>query len=240
MKLTILGYMGGFPTNGVGTTAYLLEAQGFHLLIDVGSGALLSLERHLDPKQLDALILTHYHPDHIADMGVLQHVFQLKNPDKVLPIYGHAESDLHELRNSNFTKAIDYDGETPLTIGPFHISFMKTIHPVPCYALSLTETETGKKLVFTADSGYLEAFIPFSKDADVLLADANFLQGKENHKVHMTASEVGKIAKLANVKKLILTHLQPDGDWEKLLAEAKKAAEHVPVQLAEKDLEIMI
>ena len=66
MKLTILGFMGGYPAKGVGTTAYLLESENFRLLIDVGSNAILALERHLDPKLLDAVILTHYHPDHIG------------------------------------------------------------------------------------------------------------------------------------------------------------------------------
>lgn len=241
MKLTVLGFMGGYPAKGVGTTAYLLESEAFHLLIDVGSNAVLALEKHLDPKQLDAVIVTHYHPDHIADMGVLQHVFQLKDPDKTLPIYGHVESDLHGLRESAYTTAVDYTGNEPITIGPFRISFLKTLHPVPCYALEIIEITTGKKLVFTADSGYLADFISFSKDADVLLADTNFFQGQEGHKVHMTSYEVGSIAKEANVKKLILTHLPPSGEWEKLLGEAKEAAgDVVVVQLAEKDLQIII
>ncbi|WP_373751117.1 MBL fold metallo-hydrolase, partial [Jeotgalibaca porci] len=202
--------------------------------------AVLALEKHLDPKQLDAVIVTHYHPDHIADMGVLQHVFQLKDPDKTLPIYGHVESDLHGLRESAYTTAVDYTGNEPITIGPFRIAFLKTLHPVPCYALGIVEVSTGKKLVFTADSGYLADFVSFSKDADVLLADTNFFQGQERHKVHMTSYEVGSIAKEANVQKLILTHLPPSGEWEKLLGEAKEAAGDVVVQLAEKDLQIII
>lgn len=240
MKLTILGFMGGYPADGVGTTAYLLESEGFRLLIDIGSGAVLALEKHLDPKALDAAILTHYHPDHIADMGVLQHVFQLKDPDKILPIYGHTESELHYLRNHQYTKGIDYSGNETLELGPFAIDFLKTVHPVPCYALSLTERSTGKKLVFTADSGYLEDFVTFAKDADVFLADTNFYHGQEGYPVHMTSHDVAKIAKAAGVKNLVLTHLLPGGDWQKLLAEAKSVAGEVAVQLAEKDLQLTI
>lgn len=240
MKLTILGFMGGYPAKGVGTTAYLLESENFRLLIDVGSNAILALERHLDPKLLDAVILTHYHPDHIADMGVLQHVFQLKEPEKILPIYGHVESELHVLRENSFTKAMDYTGNEPITIGPFRIDFLKTIHPVPCYALKILEVSTGKKLVFTADSGYLADFIPFSKDADVLLADTNLFYGQEYHKAHMTSFEVGDIARKAHVRKLVLTHLPPSGQWDKLLDEAQKAAGDVVVMLAEEDLKIII
>ncbi|MEG0781710.1 MBL fold metallo-hydrolase, partial [Carnobacterium sp.] len=72
MKLTILGYWGGYPINNEGTSSYLVESEGYHLLIDAGSASLISLENHLDPLELDAVILSHYHHDHVADIGVLQ------------------------------------------------------------------------------------------------------------------------------------------------------------------------
>lgn len=100
------------------------------------------------------------------------------------------------------SEGIAYQEAETLYIGPFEIQFMKTLHPVECYAMRIVETKTGKTLIYTADSGYLPGFIPFSKDADVLLADTNFFNGMENHRVHMTASEVGKIAKEAGIKNL--------------------------------------
>lgn len=246
MELTILGFMGGYPTNGIGTTAYLLESAGYRLLIDVGSNAVLALEKHLDPIDLDAVILTHYHPDHIADMGVLQHVFLIKQrtdgaEKKILPIYGHTESDLHTLReNEGASKGVDYSGKEPIEIGPFRIDFLKTIHPVPCYALAITEKESGKKLVFSADSGYLEGFVSFAKDADLFLADTNLYKGSEGHHAHMTSLEVGQIAERAGVKKLVLTHLPPEQDWQKLVAEAAAAAPSVEVSLAQQHLKLLI
>ncbi|MEG0267988.1 MAG: MBL fold metallo-hydrolase, partial [Carnobacterium sp.] len=97
MKLTILGYWGGYPTKNEGTSSYLLESDEFHLMIDAGSASLIALEKHLDPLELNALLLTHYHADHIADVGVLQYTRQLKRLDNnerrapILPIYGHQE-----------------------------------------------------------------------------------------------------------------------------------------------------
>lgn len=246
MELTILGFMGGYPTRDIGTTAYLLESKNYHLLIDVGSNAVLSLEHYLDPLDLNAVILTHYHPDHVADMGVLQHVFQLKErgdgkPKQILPIYGHTESDLHLLRTSEgVSEGVDYSEKDIMTIGPFEIRFLKTIHPVPCYALSIIDTTSGKKFVFTADSAYLESFVDFAKDADLLLADANLYRGNEKHHAHMTSKEVGELAEEAKVKELVLTHLPPEGDWERLLEEAKESAPNVRVTLAEKNRKIQI
>ncbi|MBA1394328.1 MBL fold metallo-hydrolase, partial [Lactobacillus sp. XV13L] len=91
MKLTVLGYYGGYSYRGQGTSGYLLQDQGFNLLLDCGSGVLNSLESVLDPLQLDAVLLTHYHHDHTADLGVLQYYWQLKSGSKKhleLPIYG--------------------------------------------------------------------------------------------------------------------------------------------------------
>lgn len=247
MKLTILGFMGGYPAQGVGTTSYLLESQdGFRLLIDAGSGALLALEKHIDPLTLDAVILTHYHPDHIADLGVLQHVFLLQQytggqEQKVLPVYGHTESDLARLReHKGVTEAKDYFGDEEVTIGPFQITFLITVHPVPCYALRIQEMATGKVLVFTADSGYMEEFADFAHGADLFLADTNFYEGQERHYIHMTSREVGELARKAQVKQAVLTHLPPGGDWQRLLREAEAAAQGVPLSLAAKDRVISI
>lgn len=242
MKLTVLGFMGGYPANGVGTSSYLLESAGFRLLIDVGSGAILALENHIDPLKLDAVMLTHYHADHIADLGVLQHIFLLKDAPNIkkIPIYGHTESEWHTLRESKASKAIDYSGQDAIELGPFHIEFLKTVHPVSCYALAITKRETGKKFVFSADSGYSDQFITFAKDADLFLADTNFFKEQKGSSIHMTSEEVGEISEKAGVKKLILTHLPPDEDWQRLLSEAKEAAPNVKVMLAEKDMKIII
>ncbi|GAJ25934.1 metal-dependent hydrolase [Liquorilactobacillus sucicola DSM 21376 = JCM 15457] len=79
MKITILGFFGGYPYDGKATSSYLLQSDGYNLLLDCGSGALLNLEKELDPLQLNAVLLSHYHQDHIADIGVLQYYWQLNN-----------------------------------------------------------------------------------------------------------------------------------------------------------------
>jgi len=246
MELTILGYMGGYPTKDVGTTSYLLTSEDYHLLIDVGSNALLTLEHHLDPLDLDAVILTHYHADHIADLGVLQYTFQLKETQqgqtkKILPIHGHTESEFFKLLDMpGVSQGIAYQSEDTLELGPFRIQFMKTIHPVTCFAMRFEEIDTGKVFVFGADSAYLPAFVPFAKDADLFMADTNLFNGKEGHHAHMTAKEVGSIAEEAKVKSLVLTHLPQNGDLNVLLEQAKTAAPSVAISLAAKHRTITI
>lgn len=248
MQLTVLGYWGGYPTKNEGTSSYLLESEDFHLLIDAGSASLISLENHLDPLKLDAVILSHYHADHIADIGVLQFTRQLKRMDNderrapILPIYGHQEDqeNFNRLTLERVTEGVGYEENEKLTIGPFEIDFMRTLHPVPCFALRITEVNSGKVVVFTADSGYLPEFIPFSEKADVLLADTNLFEGMENHRIHMTSIEVARIAREAQVNQLILTHLPQEGDLELLKAQAVNEALETKVTLAKKDLVITI
>ncbi|MCR1944703.1 MBL fold metallo-hydrolase [Enterococcus gallinarum] len=237
MKLTVLGCLGAYPYKGEGTTGYLLESEGYHLLLDAGSTTLIQLEKILDPLALDAVILSHYHHDHIADLGVLQYYWQLfpKQAERnVLPIYGHGEDSIHfnELTMAGVTEGYDYLQTKQLELGPFSVTFMKTIHPVTCYAMRFVENSTGKIFVFTGDSGYLESFVDFAKDADLFLADTYLFAGNERHKAHFTSQESGEIAAAAKVKKLVLTHLPQHGDLEQLKEEAAAAANGIPVELA--------
>ena len=237
MKVTVLGCLGAYPYEGQGTTSYLLESEGFHLLLDAGSSTLVELEKELDPLALDAVILTHYHHDHIADLGVLQYYWQLyptQTPKPILPIYGHTEDDVHfnELTMEGVTEGRPYFEAEELKVGPFLVTFMKTIHPVPCYAMRFVEEKTGAVFVFTGDSGYLESFNEFAKDADLFLADTYLFDGNEHHKAHFTAGEGGRFAKHAAVKKLVLTHLPQHGDLEELRQQAAAVSGGIPVELA--------
>lgn len=238
MRLTVLGCLGAYPYNGAGTTGFLLQSEGYNLLIDAGSATLIQLEKYLEPLDLDAVIVSHYHHDHIADLGVLQYYWQLhpkRNPEKILPIYGHTDdmSRFKDLTLPGVTEGRKYFAGGGLNLGPFLITFMRTVHPVPCYAMRFLEKSTDKVLVFTGDSGYLNSFPDFAKGADLFLADTYLFAGSERHKAHFTSKESGEIALAAQAKKLVLTHLPQFGDLAQLKQEAETAAkQQIPVELA--------
>lgn len=247
MQVTVLGYYGGYPTKDVGTSAYLVQSEGYNLLLDAGSASLLALEHHIDPLELNAVLLSHYHHDHIADLGVLQFTRQLKRTDKgnrapLLSIYGHSEDKqaFEKTTLEEVSQGIDYTKENHTSIGPFDVTHLKTLHPVPCYAFRIVERATGKTVVYTADSGYIEEFIPFAKNADLFITDTNLFKGMERHLVHMTSKECGYIAHKANVQTMVLSHLPQNGDLKQLQKEAAEEAPKTKTLLAEKDLEIII
>ncbi|MBW1605397.1 MBL fold metallo-hydrolase [Lactobacillus sp. Sy-1] len=225
MKVKVLGFYGGYPSNGIGTSSYLIQSGDFNLLLDCGSNALNELQETIDPLELNAVILSHYHHDHTADVGVLQYYWQL-NPEgrkePLLPIYGNTEDPINfaTLNWPNATVGKPYSDLQPLEIGPFRIEFMRTHHPVPAFAMRITD-ENGKVLVFTADTSYFDQLIPFSKNADLLITDTNFFADKKGLKWHMTSEESGQLAKEAHVKKLLLSHLPQKGDLDQLIVEAK-------------------
>ncbi|CEG29620.1 MBL fold metallo-hydrolase [Bacillus sp. B-jedd] len=227
MKLTIIGQWGGYPKKNGASTGYLLEQDGYKLLIDCGSGVLAKMQNVVQPEELDAVILSHYHPDHVADISVLYHarLIQgfLKGKLPVLPIYGHKEDDaeFRKLTHDGVTKGFAYKPGAALQIGPFDITFLKTVHPVPCYAMRFEAG--GKSIVYTADSAFKEEFIPFSKNADVLLCECNFYAHQSGQGAgHMTSTEAGRFARRSEAGQLILTHLPHYGELNNLVEEASK------------------
>ncbi len=235
MKVTVIGCWGGFPPANGATSCYLVEKDGFILIVDLGSGALAKLQNTIDIMDIDAVILSHYHHDHIADVGVLQYArlvsHYLTNQDAILPIYGHNEDPLaFQGLSHDVTKGIAYHPDETLTVGPFSITFLKTKHGVPCYGMRITDGKT--MFVYTADTAYDDTWIDFAKDADMLITDCNFYAHQHGAEAgHMNSTEAALIAQRAQVKELILSHLPQYGRHQQLIEEAKEYYQG-PIQLA--------
>jgi ribonuclease BN (tRNA processing enzyme) len=242
MNITVIGCWGGFPKVNEASSGYLIEEDGFQLLVDCGSGVLSKLQNHTKPALLDAVILSHYHADHIADIGVLQHAllidsFTAKTREAPLPIYGHQESaGFNTLTYKNMTAGVAYHPEEAIQIGPFEITFLKTNHPVPCFAMRIEANDD--TVVYTADTSYKEEMAKFAKGADVLLTESNFYKGMDGASAgHMTSEEAGVLAKKAGVRTLVLTHLPHFGEIEQLKTEAAEQFDGT-ILLAHENLEI--
>lgn len=227
MKVTVLGFWGGYPEAGEATSGYLLEQEGYRLLVDCGSGVLSQLQEHMEIEELDGVILSHYHHDHIADIGVLQYARQILTLNGVemqeLPIYGHEKDEKHftALTHGTYTKGVGYAPEKELKVGPFTITFKQTVHPVVCYAMRI---EAGNAvLTYTADSSYEESFSQFAQNSNLFIVDCNGYAHQDMTKAgHMTSRECGKLAAQAGAKTLLLSHLPHFGDTSSLIEEAEK------------------
>src|SRR5690625_3266221 len=228
MKLTVVGHWGGYPAAKGATSCYLLEKDNFALVIDMGSSALSKLQTYIDVTHIDAVILTHYHTDHVADIGVLQHAklvqTYLQGHSEILPIYVHVE-DIASFNtlSHKYTSGVIYNPKKDLTVGPFTIKFLRTKHSVPCFGMRITDGE--HSIVYTADTAYFDEWISFANRANLLVNDCNFYADQEENALaagHMTSIQGAHIAQQAYVDELLLSHLPHFGDHEQLVAEAKQ------------------
>ncbi|WP_163580660.1 MBL fold metallo-hydrolase [Gracilibacillus saliphilus] len=224
MRIIPLGIWGGYPKANGATSSFLIEEDGFYLLLDCGSGVLASLQNYISIQQLDAVIITHYHHDHMADVGALHYAKliqnQLTDNPKTLSIYAHDRDDqFHSLTYKEHTQA--YNVTQTSQIGPFTLETTETNHPVYCLAIRLEAK--GKSVVFTADTGWKESLISFSQNTDILVSEANLYQEYEG-KIpgHMSGRQAGILAEKAVAKQLILTHLPHFGNIQYILEEAKQ------------------
>ncbi|PLR75754.1 hypothetical protein CU633_19335 [Bacillus sp. V3-13] len=227
MKVNVLGEWGAYPAAGDATSSFLFEKDGFYLLVDCGSGVLSQLQKVIPLHRLNACILSHYHHDHKADVGSLQYGMlvqtQLGNRTEPLPIYGHAKDaqQFESLKMESYTTNVEINEDTTAKVGPFTITFCKTIHPVYCLAMKI---QTGDHtIVYTADTGWYDGLAQFSAGADLLISEASLYNqqlGKVNG--HLTAGQTGELAKKANVRKLLMTHLPHYGDHQSLIGQAKE------------------
>ena len=227
MKVIPIGIWGGYPKANEATSSFLIEHDGFHCLVDCGSGVLSSLQNYIPLEKLDAVVISHYHADHIADLGSLQYSrliqYYLNNPSPILPIYGHDqdEENFAKLAYKERTIGIAIYEDKSIKIGPFTVTFCRTDHPVYCLAMKFIVE--GRSLVLTADTGWRDELVEFAKDADLLISEANLYE--EHIGVapgHMGGSQAGKLAQLSKAKQLLLTHLPLHENIDEILEAARR------------------
>ena len=227
MKVTVVGYWHGYPEKGEATSGYLLQHDHYNLLLDCGSGVLSQLQKYCSVNDLNAIVLSHYHHDHQADIGPFQYArIMNKGMGKEmndLTIYGHRDEEAFvKLAYHDVVKATAYDDQAPITIGPFTFHFFKTQHPVPCYAMRIEcQNQT---VVYTADSSYFDELADFAKNADLLITECSgYASDPITQFGHMTSTCVGKLAAKAKPKHLLLSHLPHHGDHEQLRREVAES-----------------
>ncbi|MGJ9382599.1 MBL fold metallo-hydrolase [Salipaludibacillus sp. CF4.18] len=229
MKLTVIGFWGAYPEKNEATSCFLLEEAGKSILLDCGSGAVAQLQNYLDLHTLDAVILSHYHHDHVADLGVLTYSrvvdINLNKTEKPLKIYAHKEdlTGFEKLGKPPFTEVTSYQLDSIVKFGPFTITFQKTDHPAPCYAMRIESSETNHTIVYTADTTFQESLIPFARNASLLIAETSFYADQSAEKFgHMNSREVAMLAKESETKEVVLSHLPHFGDHQQLVNEVAK------------------
>ena len=239
MRLTVLGCAGSFPGPESACSAYLVEAEGFRLLLDFGSGALSALQRYANLRAVDAILLSHLHCDHMLDAChyVVVRRYAPDGPLPPVPMYAPSGApDRLAAAYSADAEPLDdvytFYGLQPGTfpIGPFTVTVDRVNHPVETYGVRLEVG--GRVLAYSADSAPCEALLRLAQGADTFLCEASYLDGEPNPPdLHLTGGEAGEIATKAGVGRLLLTHLVPAWGSEALTFEAASGAYNGPIEV---------
>lgn len=228
MRLTVVGCSGSIPGPDSPASCYLVEADGFRLVLDLGSGALGPLQRHVRLQDLDAVALSHLHADHCLDLVDLQ-VARAHDPRGgygPLPVYGPGATVGRLVRAGGqaMRTAFDHQRWRPggsFPIGPLRVTVERVDHPVEAYAMRI---EHGRHvLTYSGDTDTSDGLLAAARDADLLLCEAAFHEGRDSARhVHLTDRGAGEVAAAAKARRLVLTHLPPWNDPERTLRVARE------------------
>ncbi len=238
MRLTVLGAAGSFPGPDSPCSSYLVEANGFRLLVDFGTGSLSALQRCSSMTSVDAVLLSHLHADHILDAVsyVVVRRYAPDGPYARLPLYGPsgiAERLAGAYGEGPLDDVYEFHELSPgtLHIGPFTVTVERVKHPVETYGMRIEHG--GKVLAYSADTAPCEALLRLAHKADLFLCEASYPDGEENPPdLHLTGREAGEAATKAGVSRLLLTHLVAAWCAEANVIESATASFPGPVEVA--------
>jgi ribonuclease BN (tRNA processing enzyme) len=245
IRLTILGKSPSWQDRDGACSGFLLEVDGFSLLIDCGSGVFAKLRRLYDYSKIDAVIVTHLHADHTLDLVPFAYALTVgprggsRRPALHAPPGARAAwRGLCATWNSEtlLEDAFDlreYDPARELELDRLRVRLQAVPHYVPTYALELRAGE--RRLVYSADCGPNDGIVAFARAADLLLIEATRLVDgvvdPDDPPGHLSAAQAGEIGRLAGVRRLVLTHYSDELDPAEL-RDAAQAAFGGPVELA--------
>jgi ribonuclease BN (tRNA processing enzyme) len=238
VKLHVIGSSGTFPVPGRPASGYLVEQGETRIWCDAGPGTFVGLP--VDSYLVDAIVISHQHPDHCADLFAAFHAWTYCPEPRIgIPLYGpqsvwdRLSGFLDGAQGSRFAETFDF---TPVwtgdevDLGAISVSFTEMDHSVPTVG-SRWESD-GRVLFFTGDTGPKGGWQGLAKGADLFLCEAAYqVRGEGDYPHHLTATEAGQVARTIGAARLVLTHIPPYLDPSRSVHEAELAFDR-PVALA--------
>lgn len=260
MKLTIVGMAGSFPSPTSPASCYLVQADDasgrtWSVVLDLGSGALGALQQTLDLFAVDAVAISHTHPDHFADLCGY-YVYRKYHPVRgserdpsLAPTPVHGPWDIEARLAESYGLPADermtgqlafaaWEPGRTVSVGPLEIESFLVNHPVPAYGFRVSgpsSTAPGERatLAYTGDTDSCPALVTLAAEVDLLLAEAAFVEGRDAVRgIHLTGRRAGLVAQEAGARRMLLTHLPAWNDPLVSLDEARGVYSG-PVDLAE-------
>jgi ribonuclease BN (tRNA processing enzyme) len=227
MRLTVLGRSPASPNPGEACAGYLVEEGGSRVLLDIGPGVVAQLVNRHHPDELDAVVVSHMHADHMLDLVTLRYVYpwRARPSDKRLRVVmppGSADQVLDLARGvgnarhfEDCFRLSEHDGRSTMAFGGLSLHPIETQHYIPCWGFRIEAG--GRRLAYTADTAPCGGLSDLADAADLLLSEATLRTLDEDAappepRGHLTPAEAGTAAREGTSRRLMLTHLPVNGD----------------------------
>lgn len=229
MRLTVLGSSGTWPNPDTATSGYLVHEDGFNVWLDAGTGTLANLQHHIELADIDAIVISHEHPDHFVDLYpcfYARHYGEQGDPG--LPVFVPTDFtqkladivsiDSQVVMRTAFAFTEVAPGES-FEVGPFRVTTAPMAH-LGLPALGFRIQSNGSVLAYTGDTGPTHHVDEIARDADLFLAEATWQDRDDLLPFHLSARQAAVHAREGGAGRLVLTHIWPTLDKEVSLAQA--------------------
>ena len=234
LSVTVLGCSGSYPGPGGACSGYLLDDGSTRVWVDAGSGTLANLQRHIGVDELDAIVLSHEHPDHWSDLEGWRIVWQYRlKRETAFPVYAPAglRRKTYESDSPAFAWHDVSDRDT-VAVGTMSFTFSRTDHRPE--TLGMRVDAGGRSLGYSADTGPAWSLEALGPGLDLALCEATTTEKEKTLPHHLSARQAGATARAAGAGRLVLTHLWSTVDPEQSRREGS-AAFGGPVEVATVD-----
>jgi ribonuclease BN (tRNA processing enzyme) len=176
--------------------------------VDAGPGTLANLQRHLDLREVDAVVLSHEHPDHWTDVeGFAVARSYVIGGDGVVPVFSPASVRQRVYFDAPFYEWHEIAEGDRAEIGGLSFTFRRTDHGPETLAARIDGE--GSSIGYSADSGPAWSLEALGPGLDLALCEATYLRDDEGRTQHMSARQAGTSGREAGVGRLVLTHRWP-------------------------------
>jgi ribonuclease BN (tRNA processing enzyme) len=247
VELRVLGKSPAWQDAGGACSGYLVEVEGTRVLLDCGSGVFGKLRSVVDYADVDAVVVSHLHADHILDLVPYASGLTYAPRHQPVPVDGWpgteepprprllappgardafrrlcAAAGMREEHIETAFALEEYDPAQPARVGAFEIRFQPVPHFLPTQAVGIADG--ARRITYSADSSPSEALCDFARDTDLLLIEATLPRPeREGPRGHLTPEEAGEHGRRAGARRLVLTHISDELDAEWARREAERS-----------------
>lgn len=207
-SLTVLGCDGSWTGPGGAGSGYLVRSARGCVLLDAGPGTFAILQQHLDPSDLDAVVVSHEHTDHWSDLWVMDRYARDATGRTGLPVF--APDGLAGRARLTTSPSFEWHriaaGMT-VRLGDLAVTFHRTDHGVETLAMRIESA--GGTLGYSADTGPHWPLSELGTGLDLVLCEATYTEEHEGTASHMSGRQAGEQARRARARRLVVTHRWP-------------------------------